>query len=316
MKKLILVIAIILSFAGFGQLKEFHISSYSIYGSKDNFMDRSFNPNDFPLQVKDASIFRFDDSSMNAGTNNYILPHYGLGGEIELRKENGKTKFILGLNYAHGTNHLATFRKASEHILDTVEFIVPPTVYTNAYGETHYIGGTDTMLLDSVHIKTEHVQSTTSSLMLNGQYLVSFSNHHFSLSTGIGLGLGFSLAHTVDVIYTEKKQIQLIDDIPYFSGQTYWTAQFPQSNPTSGNTNDLLYNQLYGSHIVDRGKLITYFKPYIPIRIETYFAEKGFFSHLGLLTSASAGLELQFIKGAGVGNRFFWTCKAGVIYRI
>lgn len=293
-----------------GNLK---LESISINTDTEKLYHGQQNFSDFSNTVSDDFIFPVDSGAREFHpVNAYSYRAYSV--EAGFQIEGSKWRLITGASYNQRLERDYLFQLRNETIIDTVYAPFPYLFPT----ESEYQGGYfyDTLLLDSTSINELSVQSNTKNIFVHAAILRDLKKNKYTFSTGIGLALGVSVKNEVTSQYTNYWGLAMVDRWDTDHSYPVWSAKIPKSyygqapvNPTAPTPINTDLDRL-------KGNTIFTVKPYIPIRVEAVIAEKGFFSKVGVMGSASAGVEFQMVKNDGIRSRFFWNYKAGIFVRI
>ena len=234
--------------------------------------------------------------------------------EAGFQIERSKWRLITGASYNQRLERDYMFQLRNETIIDTVYTPVP----YGAQADPEYPGGVyyDSLILDSTSMNELIVKSNTKNVFVHAEIIRDFKKNKYTFSSGIGLALGVSVKNEVTSTYTNYWGLTMNKIELYNPGYPYWFAFIPRFDPQGGGPINPAEFVAFNSDL-DRlkGNTIFTLKPYIPIRVEAVIAEKGFFSKLGVMASARAGMEFQMIKGDGIRARPFWNYQAGLFFR-
>lgn len=256
--------------------------------------------------------FIFPDNSgftENSQTSPYGYTTYS--GEIAFRKTGSKWRYVAGASYNDRIEKLYNFQLTTKTIIDTVYAPVPIFV-----GENQYAVYYDTLLLDSISMYEIRAVSQTKNILVYAEMLRDFKKNKYTFSTGVGLALGLSIKNEIQSNYTQYWGLQMTQSLEYDYDRPVWYADIPTYSPTQGTLSIAELEPINTDYNLLKGNTIFIFKPYIPISVEAVIAEKGFFSKVGVMASASAGAEFQIVKNDGIRIRPFWNYQAGLFFRL
>jgi hypothetical protein len=310
----VLTFTTILSLAQTNSTGKLKLESISINTSTERLYHGQQNFSDFSTTIADDFLFPVDSGAREFHpVNSYSYRAYSV--EAGFQIEGSKWRLITGATYNQRLERDYMFQLRNETIIDTVYTPVP----YGAQADPEYPGGVyyDTLLLDSTSMNELIVKSNTKNVFVHAEIIRDFKKNKYTFSSGIGLALGVSVKNEVTSTYTNYWGLTMNKIEMYSPGYPYWFAFIPRFDPQGGgpiNPSEFVAFKSDSNRL--KGNTIFTVKPYIPIRVEAVIAEKGFFSKVGVMGSANAGVEFQIVKNDGIRSRFFWNYKAGIFVRI
>lgn len=289
----------------------FKLESVYLWYSKESLRHDNQIFNHFSNTVDDASFFVQDDSSLEGygWPSRYQYKTYSA--ELGFRKGDSKWRYVFGATYNQRLERSFFFQKTDEYIVDTV--YAPVVVMT---GESTYSYNYDTLLLDSIMQHKLNYQSTTKNIFAHAAILRDFKKNKYTISTGVGLGVGMSVKNEVRSRYNRYWGLSMVREQSADDYESVWYADIPKFSPVAGTLYRGEYTEISADYNMTKGNTIFIIKPYIPLRVEARIAEKGFFSKLGVMGSANTGFEIQIVRNDGIRSRFFWNYQAGLFYNL
>lgn len=293
-----------------GKLK---LESININAGTEGLYHGQQNFNSFSNTVSDDFIFQVDSGARELHPFSTYRYHT-FSAEAGFQIEGSKWRIMTGASYNQRLERDYTFLLINETIIDTV-YAPIPHIYpleSEYQGVVYY----DTLLLDSTSMNELTVKSNTKNIFARAEIIRDFKKNKYTFSTGIGLALGVSVKNEVTSRYTNYWSLTMVNDWDPDYYHALWYADIPKSNYGAATINPVAPTPVNSDFHRLKGNTIFTVKPYIPIRVEAVITEKGFFSKVGVMGSASAGFEFQIVKGDGLRARPFWNYQAGLFFRI
>ncbi len=309
----VLTCTTVLSLAQTNSSGKLRLESISINSSSERLYHGKQNFSDFSNTVSNDFLFQVDSGARESQPiNAYSYRTYSV--EAGFQIEGSKWRLITGVLYNQRLERDYQFQLINETIIDTV---YAPIASIFQY-EPEYIGIVlfDSLLLDSISMNELSVKSKTKNIFVHAEIIRDLKKNKYTFSSGIGLAFGLSIKNEVTSRYINYWGLTMVDVWEPGYSQDVWYADIPYSTPAQGSLNPAELTPINSDFHRLKGNTIFKFKPYIPIRIEAVIAEKGFFSKVGVMGSANAGVEFQMVKNDGIRSRFFWNYKAGIFVRI